>query len=106
MWVGALFATRASRMQIIHRWKTRYDGLHTDQAGQLGQFQDGSVKRGEDFFVPEPSEGESRSIITVLASSLSKARQAGVAPLSFMPANIAHRYQCHAKMRPPERKGR
>ncbi|WP_175961225.1 hypothetical protein [Burkholderia pyrrocinia] len=64
-------------MQIIHRWKTRYDGLHTDQAGQLGQLQDGSVKRGEDFSVPEPLEGESRSIITVLASGLSKATPGG-----------------------------
>ncbi len=77
MRVGALFATRASRMLIIHRWKTRYDGLHADQAGQLGQRQDGSVKRGEDFSVPEPSEGESRSIITVPASGLSKATPGG-----------------------------
>ncbi|GAU01234.1 hypothetical protein BSLA_01f2523 [Burkholderia stabilis] len=23
-------------------------------------------------------------------------------PVSFMLANIAHRYQCHAEMRPPE----
>ncbi|QVN18560.1 hypothetical protein [Burkholderia pyrrocinia] len=72
MRVVALFATRASRMQTIHRWNKRYERLHTDQAGQLGQLQGASMKRpllrGEDFFVPEQSKGERRSIMTVLAS--------------------------------------
>lgn len=78
MRVVALFATRASRMQTIHRWNKRYERLHTDQAGQLGQLQDASMKRpllcGEDFFVPEQSEGQRRPIMKVPAGCCCESR--------------------------------